>query len=145
MSSMAEEKCSRVEGEKVLGCPWNSACYIEMCTSGVLSWLQILGLKELRQLLKWREKMRKFLEEAGESDDGEEHKEGVANKTESEEDKLAKVDEKVKQLKEEEQAEVKRCVWRKFNLLFPHPSRKFVIEFNFSKIDEETAQKEEEV
>lgn len=57
--------------------------------------------------------MRKFLEEAGESSDEEEVKEGATKRTESEEDKLSKVDEKVKELRQKEEAEVKRFVWSK--------------------------------
>ena len=55
------------------------------------------------------------MEEAGESGDEEEGKGSVRNKMESEEERLAKVDEKVKQLRQEEESEVKRSATSKEN------------------------------
>ena len=77
--------------------------------------LQVLGLRELRQLVQWRKKMRQFLDEVGSSSNNEQEtgreREGQSQeeKMEDEEDaNLAKIDKKVEQLTQAEQAEVKR-------------------------------------
>ena len=64
---------------------------------------KVLGPRELKQLVKWREKMRKFLDEVGSDkegsgEEGVEHGEGV----------MDRIDAKVKALENEEAAELKR-------------------------------------
>ena len=58
----------------------------------------------MKQLLKWREKMRQFLDEAGGSED-----EMMVSGNEDEEDmNLQEVDKQVKELEKEEKSEIKR-------------------------------------
>ena len=71
--------------------------------------IKVLGPRELKQLVKWREKMRKFLDEAGSSDDGDEGEGGAKDGGESEDD-LEGIDEKIKSLEKSEAAEVKRYI-----------------------------------
>lgn len=75
--------------------------------------LQVLGPKELKQLVKWRQKLRQFLDKVAESEEeGEEvTEEGVkreGGEEDLDEDGLVGVDAKVKALEREEAAEVKR-------------------------------------
>ena len=81
--------------------------------------LKVLGPRELKQLVKWREKMRKFLDDAGsDSDggDGSESGDGVRRSEDGEEgeageveDKMLEgIDDKIKSLEKSEAAEVKR-------------------------------------
>ena len=79
--------------------------------------LKVLGPRELRQLVKWREKMTKFLDDAGsdgDSDVGEGGGEGVSGDKvgeESDEDRLLDgIDKKIKSLEKSEAAEVKRYI-----------------------------------
>lgn len=68
--------------------------------------IKVLGLRELKQLLKWREKMRQFLDEAGGSED-----EMIVSGNEDEEDmNLQEVDKQVKELEKEEKSEIKRLL-----------------------------------
>ena len=72
--------------------------------------LKVLGARELKQLVKWREKMRGFMEEVG--SEGEEGGEGGKDEEgEGEEEGLEGVDDKVKRLASKESAEVKRFVY----------------------------------
>ena len=58
----------------------------------------------MKQLLKWREKMRQFLDEAGGSED-----EMMVSGNQDEEDmNLQEVDKQVKELEKEEKSEIKR-------------------------------------
>ena len=78
--------------------------------------LKVLGPRELKQLVKWREKMRKFLDDAGSDSDGSEGGDGVRSSEDGEEveagegeDKMLKgIDDKIKSLEKSEAAEVKR-------------------------------------
>ncbi len=67
--------------------------------------LRVLGASEFERLLKWRKKMRQFLEEVGE-----EGEEGGKEGEEGEEEGLEEIDEKVKALANKESADVKRLV-----------------------------------
>ena len=74
--------------------------------------IQVLGPKELKQLVKWRHKLRLFLDKVAESEEeGEEMMAGVkreGGEEDLDEDGLEGVDAKVKALEREEAAEVKR-------------------------------------
>lgn len=70
--------------------------------------LKVLGARELKQLVKWREKMRRFLEEVG--SDGEEGKEEKEGGAKEEGEGLDGIDDKVKALASKESAAVKRSV-----------------------------------
>lgn len=77
--------------------------------------LKVLGPRELKQLVKWREKMRKFLDDAGSDSEGGECSEGgdgvkseAGEKGEGEEKMLEGIDDKIKSLEKSEAAEVKR-------------------------------------
>jgi len=74
--------------------------------------IQVLGPRELKQLVKWRQKMRAFLDQVGESDEEREESGVEAKRKEGEEDGeedgLVGVDAKVRALEREEAAEVKR-------------------------------------
>ena len=77
--------------------------------------LQVLGLRELRQLVQWRKKMRQFLDEVGNTSDEEEKSKGRENSglhenamEEDNDPELAKVDKRVEKLANEEIAEAKR-------------------------------------
>ena len=71
--------------------------------------IRVLGPRELKQLVRWREKMRKFLNEVGSDEEEKEDGKGVSVKGE-EDDELAHIDVKVRELEREEAAELKRCV-----------------------------------
>jgi AdoMet-dependent rRNA methyltransferase SPB1 len=80
--------------------------------------LKVLGPRELKQLVKWREKMRRFLDDAGSDSDGgggSEGGDGVRSEgagEEGEEDKMLEgIDDKIKLLKKSEAAEVKRYMY----------------------------------
>ena len=85
--------------------------------------LKVLGPRELKQLVKWREKMRKFLDDAGSDADSDAGEGGDGVKgdklgEESDEDRLLDgIDEKIKSLEKSEAAEVKRY-WLRILLLF---------------------------
>ena len=66
--------------------------------------LQVLGLKELKQLVKWRAKMKEFLDQVSDSEE-EEHGKEVESDNEME---LTEIDAKVKELAKEEESELKR-------------------------------------
>ena len=66
--------------------------------------LQVLGLKELKQLVKWRAKMKEFLDQVSDSEEEERGKE-VESDNEME---LTEIDAKVKELAKEEESELKR-------------------------------------
>ena len=76
--------------------------------------LKVVGARELKQLVKWREKMRKFLEEVGSEGEAEEEEggggveggEGSAGEGEG----LDGIDEKVEALAVKESAAVRRSV-----------------------------------
>ena len=74
--------------------------------------LKVLGPRELKQLVKWREKMRKFLDDAGSDSEGGESGDGVKGETgeerEGEDKMLEGIDDKIKSLERTEAAEVKR-------------------------------------
>ena len=73
--------------------------------------LKVLGPRELRQLVKWREKMRRFLDDVGSDSDGEEGERGDAENGEGGEDgdrSLDGIDDKIRSLEKTEAAEVKR-------------------------------------
>ena len=78
--------------------------------------LKVLGPRELKQLVKWREKLRKFLDDAGsDSECGSEGGDGVRSEDGEEgeagkgEDKMLKgIDDKIKSLERSEADEVKR-------------------------------------
>ena len=74
--------------------------------------LKVLGPRELKQLVKWREKMRKFLDNAGSDDDaigGADESVRSQKEEESDGDKLLEgIDARIKSLEKEEAAEVKR-------------------------------------
>ena len=70
--------------------------------------LKVLGKKECKQLLKWREKMREFLKEVG--SEGEEEGGEEGDRDREVEDDLEKVNDKVKALADKENADVKRSV-----------------------------------
>lgn len=73
--------------------------------------LKVLGPRELKQLVKWREKMRKFLDDAGSDGDSDAGDCVSGDKVgdESDEDRLLdRIDEKIKSLEKSEAAEVKR-------------------------------------
>ena len=81
--------------------------------------LKVLGPRELKQLVKWREKMRKFLDDAGSDSDGGDGSEGGDGVRRSEdgeegeagevEDKMLEgIDDKINSLEKSEAAEVKR-------------------------------------
>ena len=81
--------------------------------------LKVVGARELKQLIKWREKMRAFLEEVGsegeeeeEEEDGGEGEGQVPSESEGEEEVegLEGIEEKVKALATKESAAVKRFV-----------------------------------
>lgn len=67
----------------------------------------MLGLRELKLLIRWREKMRAFLDEAGESD-REESMDMGHNSDEENERILTEMEQKVEELAKDEKAEVKR-------------------------------------
>ena len=71
--------------------------------------LKVLGPRELKQLVKWREKMRIFLDEV--ESEGEEEGEGHGGEEKDHgdgEDELEGIDSKVEALASKEAAEVKR-------------------------------------
>ena len=68
--------------------------------------LKVLGARELKQLVKWRERMRQFVEEAGSEGEGE--RPGEEDGEEEEEEGLKGVDDKVKRLASRESADIKR-------------------------------------
>lgn len=78
--------------------------------------VKVLGPRELKLLVKWREKMRKFLDKAGSDDEEEEGSEADADgssgksgeERESDDKLLDGIDDKIESLKKEEAAEVKR-------------------------------------
>ena len=79
--------------------------------------LKVLGPRELKQLVKWRERMRRFLDDAGSDSDGGEgseggdgvRSEGAREEGEGDEDKMLEgIDLKIKMLEKSEAAEVKR-------------------------------------
>jgi AdoMet-dependent rRNA methyltransferase SPB1 len=79
--------------------------------------LKVLGPRELKQLVKWREKMRRFLDDAGSDSDGGEGGDGVRSEgageegeREGEDKMLEGIDDKIKLLEKSEAAEVKRYV-----------------------------------
>ena len=78
--------------------------------------LKVLGPRELKQLVKWREKMRKFLDDAGsdsetgEGGDGVRVEAGEDERGEGMADKMLEgIDDKIKSLEKTEAAEIKRC------------------------------------
>ena len=79
--------------------------------------LKVLGPRELKQLVKWRERMRRFLDDAGSDSDGGEGSEGgdgvrsngAGVEGVGDEDKMLEgIDLKIKMLEKSEAAEVKR-------------------------------------
>lgn len=66
--------------------------------------LQVLGLKELKQLVKWRAKMKEFLDQVSDSEEEERGKEAESDN----EMELTEIDAKVKELAKEEESELKR-------------------------------------
>ncbi len=62
--------------------------------------------RELKQLLKWRDKMRKFLEDVGSDGEKEEEKEKEGEGG----DELAGVDVRIEELEKAEAADAKRSV-----------------------------------
>lgn len=71
--------------------------------------IKVLGPKELKGLVKWREKMKAFLEEVEESE-GEGEGAGRDKMEEGEDEELIEIDGKVKDLAAKEAADVKRLV-----------------------------------
>ncbi len=69
--------------------------------------LKVAGRRELGQLVNWRVKMKKFLEDVG--SEGEEE-EGGGAKEEEEGEGMEGIDDKVKALASKESLDVKRCV-----------------------------------
>jgi AdoMet-dependent rRNA methyltransferase SPB1 len=75
--------------------------------------LKVVGARELKQLVKWREKMRTFLEEVG--SEGEEERDGKDGEGVSKEGEgLEGIDDKVKALASKESAAMKRLVGLEF-------------------------------
>ncbi len=71
--------------------------------------IKLLGPRDFKQLVKWRDKLRQFLEDVG-SDDEDGVGDGVSG--------VDKTEEQIKKLESEEAAEVKRwescklvCIW----------------------------------
>lgn len=67
--------------------------------------LKVLGARELKQLVKWRERMRQFVEDVGGEGEGEG---GGGEKEEEEEEGLKGIADKVERLASKESAEIKR-------------------------------------
>ena len=72
--------------------------------------LKVLGPRELKQLVKWREKMRRFLDDVGSDSDGEagEAESGEGGGGDVGDRSLDGIDEKIELLEKSEAAEVKR-------------------------------------
>ena len=66
--------------------------------------MKVLGLRELKELIKWREKLKEFIDSVND----EETPEKEQTESEDEETNLNEIDMKVKELAKEELAEVKR-------------------------------------
>ena len=71
--------------------------------------IRVLGPRELKQLVKWREKMRSFVDQVGEGDEVEEKmEEGEDGEEQCEDERLKGIDDRIKALECSEAAEVKR-------------------------------------
>ncbi len=64
--------------------------------------IKVLGPRDLKQLVRWRDKLRQFLDDVG--SDGEQPEDVVEVDT---------TDEQIERLQKEEAAEVKRCVFKR--------------------------------
>ncbi len=75
--------------------------------------IKVLGPRDLKQLVWWRDKLREFLDDVG--SDGEQPEDVVEVDT---------TDEQIKRLQKEEAAEVKRCVFKcKTKIVTGHTKR----------------------
>ena len=66
--------------------------------------LKVLGPRELKQLVKWREKLRKFLDEVDSDGEGG----GDAGESGKDVEEVDKTEEQIKRLEKKEAAEIKR-------------------------------------
>ena len=69
--------------------------------------LRVLGLRELKQLVKWREKMRSFVDKVGTEEKAMEE-DGGGEEEEGGDGRMKGIDDKIKALASSEAAEVKK-------------------------------------
>ncbi len=72
--------------------------------------LKVQGARELKQLVKWRKKMKAFIEEVSQEGEKMEVREELDSKEEEEDPRLKGIDDKIEALASSEAAEVKRFV-----------------------------------
>ena len=70
--------------------------------------VKVLGPRELKQLVKWREKLRKFLDNVGSDGESVTGEDVTGEDGETGDAVLEKTDERIKILEKEEAAELKR-------------------------------------